>query len=217
MRHETSLPHSTNKIDLGVAVLTFLKDKLVFAPKGSTEHVTVHLGSHSKTVDVHGPRRVTGGIEEHETLFVMPHADLGLIGEVALSEFVGFFMTLFRPLRIGWLARHHISVEPAFFPMGTECSHIVSVKKKRLCMDEEKILDSMGRLKYLEDLFDLPNWHAFSLISGKNQFSPKTIGVGFKIDDPLVGAKLIWCSNKRLSRGFEAMFHRLESALIPPN
>lgn len=57
-------------------MLTFFDNKLVSAVKGAKEHLTVHLGPNTKTLDVHRTRRTAGGNGEHEKLFRLPNDQL---------------------------------------------------------------------------------------------------------------------------------------------
>ncbi|MBI3132446.1 MAG: hypothetical protein HYZ13_14110 [Acidobacteria bacterium] len=200
------LPHGVKKLDLQTAVLTFLDDKLFYAIKGSTEHVTVQFGPHSKQLDVHRTRRTTGGIEDYETLLRIPHDRLAPLLESVGKDFLPKVWSLFRPLRIGWMARHRIGAEPAFFPVESDWEQITTVRKKRLYVDAEKLVKHMGKLDYLEDLLDLPDGRAFSLISYKKAF--KIIGFGIKVTDSNGRPRLRWCSNRRLRKEFTALLKR---------
>lgn len=116
--------------------------------------------------------------------------------------------SLFRPLRIGWMARHCIGAEPAFFPVESDLGQITTVRKKRLYVDEEKLLKRMGQLDYLEDLLDLPDGRAFSVITYKNAYAFKPIGFGIKVTDSKGRPRLLWCSNRRLRKELTELIER---------
>jgi hypothetical protein len=209
MANGPPLPYGAKKLDLQEAVLTFLDDKLVFAVKGSKEHLTIHFGPNTKKLDVHRTRRTAGGNEEHETLFRLPHDQLARLLGAAGNDLLTTVGSLFRPLRIGWMARHRIGAEPAFFPVESELEKISTVRKKRLHVDEAKLLERLGKLNYLEDLLDLPDGRAFSVISCKNPFALKVIGFGIKTSNPAGRPRLLWCSNRRLGKELTTLIERL--------
>lgn len=124
------------------------------------------------------------------------------------------------------MARNHIGAEPGFFFDRAAMGHVTRVENGRLKLDEAKILERLGKLEYLEDLFDLPNGHGFSLVRYRNHRSPVSIGFGFKTLTPGGKHKLVWCSNKRFTKEMQAFLKRItpkfealreESALRPPS
>ncbi|NWJ40470.1 MAG: hypothetical protein HXX12_05820 [Geothrix sp.] len=223
MDETTALSMGVKKLDLGSAIVTFLDDKIFFAQKGSQEHISLHFGPVTKQVDVHRTRRVKGGHEEHETLFAISHSKLGPLTESIVGEMSLLLRSLFRPLRIGWMARNHIGAEPGLFFDRTAIVDLTKIENGRLKLDEAKIFERLGKLEYLEGLFDLPDGHGFSLFSYQKHL-PTSIGFGFKIVTPGGKHKLIWCSNKRFAREMQDFFKRItpkieaareESALGP--
>ncbi|NWJ40964.1 MAG: hypothetical protein HXX12_08325 [Geothrix sp.] len=204
-----SLPHGVNRLDLEEAVLIICEDKLVLHPKDGDQHWTLHFGPISKILDIHRTRRAAGGAVEYETLFEISHERLGsLLGEIS-AELMSAFRSLLHPLQIDWMVRHHVSAEPAFFPPESEFEELTRVRKKRLYIDATKLQDRIGHLAYLEDLLDLPDGRAFSIICHRNPLTPKDFGVGFKVTDPLGRPQLLWCSYRRGERQLKALVGKL--------
>lgn len=209
----SSLPEGIKKLDLGPAIITFLEDKAVIAPKGSEEHITLHYGTNSKILDIHRTRRTKGGHEKYTTLFTIPHDQLAPIAVAMANELLRTLRSLFRPLRIGWMARNHIGAEPGFFPGEEAFPFITKIEKKRIMLDESKVLDRLGKLEYLDDLYDLPNGQGFSLISFRHRRRPRIIGFGFKISDAHGRPRLIWCPNTLFNREMKSLRDRISSTL----
>ena len=209
----SSLPEGVKKLDLGPAIITFLEDKAFIALKGAKEHITVHFGTNSKVLDAHRTRRTKGGHEEHTTLFTIPHDHLAPAAVAMANELLRTLRSIFRPLRIGWMARNHIGAEPGFFPGEEALPFITKIEKKRIMLDESKILDRLGKLEFLDDLYDLPNGQGFSLISFRPRRRPRIIGFGFKRSDAHGRSRLIWCPNPLFDREMKSLRDRISSWL----
>jgi hypothetical protein len=65
----SSLPKNANGFDFGEGVFIFANNKLVVSSKGAREHITVHFGPTSQTLDVHKTSITTGGSTTRVTLF----------------------------------------------------------------------------------------------------------------------------------------------------
>ena len=207
----SSFPPGIKKIELGTVLITFLEDKLFIASKGSEEHITIHFGTNSKVLDVHRTRRTTGGREEHTTLFTVPHDQLSALVESIARELLQTYRSIFRPLRVGWMARNHLFAESEFFPEKEALPLITKVEKKRLKVDESKLLTRLGKLEKLHDLFDLPSGQCFSLISIRSKHRARIIGFGFKLCRADGRSRLLWCSDRRFHREMRALFGRFFS------
>lgn len=203
------LPDGIHRLDLGVAIIAFLGDKIVLSPKGSDEHVTLHLGLTSKKLDVHRTRRLKGGAESFKTILTIPHEQLPAIAADLVPLIESALSKSLRPLRLGWMSRHKIWAEPAFHPSESDQPALMVVRKGRLTVDPAKLTANMGKLEFLDDLFDLPYGQAFSLFSLKKRNRPKIFGIGFRLSGPEGSPKLYWCSYKQLFKfldTFEARF-----------
>jgi hypothetical protein len=203
------LPDGIHRLDLGVAIVAFLGDKIVLSPKGSDKHVTLHLGLTSKKLDVHRTRRLKGGTESYETILTIPHEQLPAIAADLVPLMESALSKSLRPLRVGWMSRHKIMAEPAFHPSESDQADLTVVRKGRLTVDPARLAANMGKLEFLDDLFDLPYGQAFSLISLKKRNRPKIFGIGFRLSGPEGSPKLYWCSNKQLFKcldTFQARF-----------
>ena len=209
MNDNPSLPHGVNKLDLGEAILIFCEDKIVFQPKNGDDHWTLHFGPFTKTLDIHRTRRTAGGAVEYETLYRINHDRLASLLEEVSDDLVNAFRSLLRPLRIDQMVRHHLDAEPGFFPPESELEGITTVRKKRLYVDESKILDRIGKLDYLDDLLELPDGRGFSLICYKNPSVPEHFGAGYKVTDPWGRSQLVWFSYRHAERKLTALIERL--------
>ncbi|WP_243382359.1 hypothetical protein [Geothrix alkalitolerans] len=202
------------KLDLGDAVLAFLGDKITFIPKGSHNHYTFHFGPVTKVMDVHRTRRVKGEPEVHEPLLKIPYECLPAFFEGMGQEILDACWSSLRPLRIGWMARQQIGAEPAFFPSESGLPEVTTVRSGRLHFDKEKVVARMGKLEFLEDLYDLPMGQCFSLISCKNPYRWKIFGFGIRLVGRHGQPKLFWCSYREMSRRFDQLSSKMEAFVL---
>lgn len=189
-------------------------DKISLIPKGSQDHYTFHFGPVSKVVDIHRARRVKGEPDVHETFVRIPHDRLPGLLEGIGQEVLAAYRSSLRPLRVGWMVRHHIGAEPRFFPAEADFADITSVRKDRLHVDEEKLATRVGQLEFLDGLYDLPLGQCFSLISCKPRRRWKIFGFGIRLMGPDGQPKLFWCSNRDLGKRIQKLGPKFVAAAL---
>ncbi|HXJ41887.1 MAG TPA: hypothetical protein VNH18_21600 [Bryobacteraceae bacterium] len=115
---------------------------------------------------------------------------------------------LFRRLRPGWLIRQNIGIVKGLEQVTDE--HIMAVtkvsKRKRLVIDEAKLLSSIHVPIYLDEVWDGPDgW--FSLFAGSRR-----IGLGVRVTDSSGHPRMRWVRLRDLSRFSSAMQRELMEA-----
>ncbi len=205
MTSKPSLPHGATGIEFGNVVIEFRGDKVVVLAKDRGEHYTLHVGHKSGILDVHRTWRDPAGIERHQTLFAMRHADLPAF----LNEFASMttgIVRLLRRLRLGWLYRHGIGIVRGLEPLSDGDIAAVTRRRlgrKRLVIDEDKIQADVQVPEYLDEVWDFPDG-AFSLFDGGRR-----IGIGIKATDHAGFGRLFWFKLSdvtKLFRSFEDRF-----------
>ena len=182
-----NLPHGSRGIEDGPLVLEFRRDKIVFLIKPASDHYALHAGNNSGVLDVHRTWTDERGVVRHETIFAIRHVDVpALLGE--LMTRVGDFSKLIRRLRVGWLARYGIGVVRGLEFVTNEDIFLVTSRnrRKRLEVDQAKLLRNLDVPKYLDDVWNFRDG-AFSLFRGNRR-----IGVAYKVTDRSGRSRLFW-------------------------
>lgn len=194
MADRSSLPHGATGIEVGNLVLQQGQDKLVMFDKFSGEHYTLQAGTRSGIIDLHRTWDDENGNKHHETLFAIHHQQAAeLLATFASAP--GELMKVFRPLRVGWLARHGIGIVHGLDPTtNEEIEAVTRRRKKRLIPDEQLFQTTMTIPDFLEDVYKFPDG-AFSLFKGK-----KKVGIGFKTTDEHGKTRLQWLRLKDLQQ-----------------
>lgn len=151
-------------------------------------------------LDIHRTWRDADGIERHQTVFAMRHADLFAFLNDLASMTTGMFRLL-RRLRPGWLYRHSISVVRGLDPVTKQEMAAVTRRKpgrKRIVVDEEKFQANLQIPEYLNEIWDFPDG-AFSLFDGGRR-----IGIGIKATDRTGFARFYWFKLRDVSRFFKS-------------
>ena len=185
--HANNLPYGARGIEAGPLVLEFRRDKVVFLIKSNNDHYTLHAGNNSGVLDLHRTWTDERGVVRHETVFAIHHVNVpALLCE--LSTQVGDLFKLIRRLRVGWLARHGIGVVRGLEFATNEDIGLVTSKnrRKRLVVEEAKVLRNLDVPKYLDDVWNFPDG-PFSLFRGNRR-----IGVAYKVTDRFGRSRLFW-------------------------
>ncbi len=162
--------------------------------KSSGEHYTLQPGTKSGIIDLHRTWHDENGDKHHETLFAIHHQQVAELVK-AFATAPGELMNLLRPLRVGWLARHGISIVHGVDPItDKEIEAVTRRRKKRLIPDEQLFQATMTIPDFLEDVYNFPDG-AFSLFKGK-----KKIGIGFKTTDEHGKTRLQWLKLRDLTQ-----------------
>lgn len=190
-----SLPYGARGFEAADVTLVFGDDKLIFLVGAGREHYTLHFGSNSGVVDLHRKWQDEAGVDQYETLFALPHADIpALIRE--LSGPLSDFPRLIRRLRLGWLARHRIGVLRGLeFATSADMAAVTRRnRRKRLVLEEDKIRRNVKVPRYLDDVWKWPDG-PFSLFSGNRR-----IGIAWKVTHRSGRPRLFWLKLRDLVR-----------------
>lgn len=203
------LPYGARGIEAGPLAIEFTRDKVIFIFKSANEHFTLHEGKRSGVLDVHRTWTNEDGVVSHETLFAIRHSDIpSLLSELSLQ--LSGLCTLVRRLRLGWLARHGISIVHGLeFTTNEDIARIaVRNRRKRLEFKEDEILRNIDIPKYLEDILDFPDG-PFSLFKGRRR-----VGIAFKVTDVSGRLRLFWVKTRDLTQFGNRMGPYLISAAL---
>jgi hypothetical protein len=190
------LPHGARGIQEGDFVIEFGTDKVILLSRSRSEHYTLQAGNNSGVLDVHRTWRDEGGTERHETIFAMRRDDLLPLLQSVASPIHSGFLRLLRRLRIGWMARHGISVVRGLEFSSLDDIAAVTTKnqRRRLVVEEEKVRTNLGMPRYLDDVWDFPDG-PFSMSVGHRR-----IGIAWKVTDKFGRARLFWIKLRDLKR-----------------
>lgn len=180
--------------------------KVLLIPQGSGTHYTLHPGHESGVIDVHKTteRVACGNSGRYETLLAIPKQELvyslSQIGEAPVAE----FLRLFRPIRLGWIARNHLGV--VAFPTDAQLDGISEIKISLDSLESEKLLRGWFRVpEFIDDIFDMPNM-AFLLFKSW-QRATLPYGIMFKFPDSKGRLKWIRLRDlRRWSRRMEGVY-----------
>jgi hypothetical protein len=176
----------------------------VVLAKDRGEHYTLHAGHKSGILDVHRTWRDPAGIERHQTVFAMHHADLPAF----LNEFASMttgIIRLLRRLRPGWLYRHGIGIIRGLEPLSDGDIAAVTRRRsgrKRIVVDEDNVQANIKIPEYLDEVWDFPDG-AFSLFDGRRR-----IGIGIKATDRSGFVRLFWFKPRDVTRFFSSFEER---------
>ena len=206
------LPHGAKGFDLGKAVLVAANDKLVVKSKAALHHYTVHFGNHSKVLDIHETREAADGAVTHTTLFSIPHANLtAMLQDIALPA-MRVLTGILRPLRPGWMAKRGVGAVVGLVPADSEIPHVTKLRHQKLVVDPERLAARARAPEFLEDLYELSDGDAFTVLSCKNPRNPRMIGIGFKFTDPTGRRRLVWFNRRRVGEACERLGTLLHDA-----
>jgi hypothetical protein len=194
-----ALPNGAKGFDLGEAVLAFGKDKIVFSSKGSTEHMTMHLGPHSRVLDVHQTSIHPDGSKSHQTLYSISHANLGKLFQDLSSIAVPALMNLARPLDLDMLIANRIGVVVGLLTTEAEIETVTRVRHQKLVIDPEKLADRAWVPEFLDELYTIGDGEFFTLFSTRRRRAPRVVGHGFGSTGRRGRRELMWLSNRRLA------------------
>jgi hypothetical protein len=204
------LPHGAKGIEIENFAIEFRADKIVFVPKsgGAGNHYTIHAGQKSGIIDLHETHPDAEGRQHHRTLFAMRRADLaGMIGEAA--SLLPELLSLFRPLKVGWMKRHNIGIARGVDPVSDgDISVVTRKRKQRLTVDAELYQQNVFVPEFLDEVFDFPDGN-FALFHRGRQ-----IGIGFKKTYPGGDVRLFWIKLSDLMRFGNRWLEKLASTLV---
>jgi hypothetical protein len=206
MVEHAPLPYGAKGIEVGDFVLEQGRDKLVILAKSAGEHYTLQAGTRSGVIDLHRTWLDKDGVKHHETLFAIKHEELNKL-LMNFDSVQSELRRLWRPLRVGWLARQGIGIVQGLDPVTDEqLAKITRKRKKRLVPDEQLLQATIHVPEYLDDVYDFPDG-AFSLFHGM-----KKVGIGLKITDAYGKTRLYWLRLRDLRRLAKTLQERLSQS-----
>ncbi len=209
-----SLPHGAKGIDLYDFVVMFAKDKLVLQSKLEQRHITLHLGPNSQTLDIHEKYIDTNGSIKYNTLFTITHENLALMLQEIAEPATHALSGVLKRLRLGWMVRKRVGAVVGFIPVESEIQYITKRRHQKLVVDEEKLSANIWVPENLNDLYNLPDGHAFTVYDCRVSDKEKIIGFGYKYTDLTGKCRLVWCPFKRLRNAFKAASSLLKNAAV---
>lgn len=194
----------------GLTLKLLPSGKLLLIPQGRGFHYTLHPGHKSGIIDIH---RTSEQIESpdtarHETLAAIPKEELVRslreIGIAPLAE----LLKLFRPIRIGWIARNRLCV--VAFPTDEQLDGVREIKIDPNSAASVELLECWFQIpEFIDDIFDMPN-AAFLLFNTRSR-AESPCGILFKLRQPEGRFLLRWIRSRDLRR----WSRRMESIYLP--
>lgn len=182
--------------------------KVLLIAQGSGVHYTLHPGHKSGVIDVHKTteRVVSGDSGRYETLLAIPKEELvcrlSQIGEAPFVE----FLSLFRPIRLGWIARNDLGI--VAFPTDAQLDGVTEIKIRPDSLESERLLRGWFQVpEFIDDIFDMPNT-AFLLFKSRAR-ADSPYGIMFKFPGAEGRFLLKWIrlrDLRRWSRKLEGMY-----------
>ena len=217
-----SLPHGAKGIQSEDFALSFGPDRIVFAPKPAGRkpedeepetHYTFSARQDSGVIDMHETTVLPDGSKAYRTLFAMREEDLPPVLQ-RLAAMLPELVSLFRPLRLGWLKHRHIAIARGIDPVSNEDIAAVTRKRKRkLALDPQLYEQNVFVPEFLEEVYDFPDGN-FALF-----YRDRQIGMGFKKTDPAGHVRLFWIKRRDLLRfgnhWQDKVMNALQAAAIP--
>lgn len=128
MNQLMNLPHGARGFQFEDFAIELGNDKLAFIDRNKREHHTFHLGPCSGVLDVHRTWSDSEGLH-HTTLFAIELPELvKALEALAQTRLLQGFLALYRPLRVGWLYRHKVTLVRGLEDMDDTRLAAVSVK-----------------------------------------------------------------------------------------
>ncbi len=195
MSLDASLPHGANRLDLGEVTIVFLKDKIVIAPAGSPKHYTLHAGTNSGEIDIH-ETTVDGSVKSWETLFTITRDNLALMMQELAPGLLASHRKLIHRLRPGWMIRTGIGAVLGLVPSDAALAAVTKRgPKRKLLFDQAKYAASIVIPEFIDDLYDLRDGEAFTLIDWRKK-PEQRVGTGFKIRRADGRPGLVWIPDR---------------------
>lgn len=219
-----SLPHAARVIEGKDFVIAFGSHKVVFisehrsgcdlSEQGMETHYTLHAGPGSGVIDLHETKTFADGQKRHRTLFAWRTEGIPALAQ-QLVPMLYAFLSLLRPLRLGWMMHRGIGVARGIDPVGDQdIAAVTRKRKRRLILDRQLYEKNVFIPEYLEEIYEFPDG-SFALFDRRRK-----IGLGFKVTDPGGNARLFWIKRRDLLRFCnywqQHVIDALRSAAIPP-
>lgn len=206
------LPQGVQGLALGDAVFVVANDKFVLTSKGTREHITMHLGPNSQVFDVHTTSIATDGASSHIPLFSITHANLATMMQELARPIAETLIGLAQPLDLEWMAKRRIGAIVGILPTGADISAVTRVRRRKLIVDERKLVAQAWAPEFLHDLYDLNEGALFTLFSCPRGRKLRKIGYGFPVTDTRRHRRLIWVPDKRVAEAIERVGAILQDA-----
>ena len=197
-----ALPKGVNGIDLGELVLVLARNKLVFTPKGTREHYTLHLGPDSKVIDLHKTILRADGTSEHLTLFSIPHGRLIAMMEELALPFFELLMGLARPLSPTWMDRRRVRAVVGLLPAGPDAHAVGRVRHRKFGIDPKKLAARTWAPDCIDELYKLDG-KIFTLFMAQKNRGLRKIGYGFPVTDARRKHRLLWIPDRSLAEAMQ--------------
>lgn len=196
------LPENANGVDLGEGVLVFANNKLVMTSKAAPEHITVHFGPASQTLDIHKTRVTADGSKTHATLYSISHRNLlAMMQELALP-LMGILRGVVRPLHPAQMVMEKMGAIVGLLPTGADMAGVTKMHNRKLSVDAGKLAAQAWAPEFLDELYDLREGEIFTIFSCKAPRKIRRIGHGFPITHRTGQRRLVWISDQRLAEAF---------------
>jgi len=206
------LPHGAKGFELGDAVFLLADGKLVATAKGSSEHITLHSGGQSGMLDIHKKRTAPDGSVAYVRLFTISHEKLAEMLQVIAVPMLQASTSALRRLRPGWMAKRRVGVVVGGSFAESDIPAITKLRRRKLVIDQERLAARLSVPEYLDDLYELPDGHTFTLFSCKKHRDPRMLGLGFKFTDGTGRRWLVWLPRRRVNQAFKQISALLENA-----
>jgi hypothetical protein len=194
-------PPDIREFDFGGVLLIIGVDKLVFQVKHAPDHLTMHMGTDSKKLDIH--RTTPKETPRHRTLFRIDHAKIEELVQEIAPAVATELLRLSRSLRPGWMIRNSISAVTGIIPPEGEEKDVTTIRKKRATVDVEKVKARIQVPEFIDELYVLPEGQFFSLFEVKNPKAPRLIGLGYRVTDARGEPRLRWIKNQDFLEAFK--------------
>lgn len=182
--------------------IRFLPDGKIVVKFGQEQHIhyTLHPGTVSGMLDVHKTNEHFSDADpqRYETVILIPKAaieeELGRIGPSFLIE----MLSLWRPLRLGWMIRRQLVIGPSF-PGEDDLQGLKGFSiKAGPASCAEPLASWMKPPEFYEEILERPNV-GYSLFDGKKK-SRQPYGVAIAYRSPNGDVKLTWARTRDLNR-----------------
>jgi hypothetical protein len=195
------------KIDAGRFVVSVSGDMLIFAPKGSNRHLTLHFGRKSGEADLHLTVRARGKADRHRRLFAIRHEDLLTAWEELRPTVEQRLARLIRPLTVQQLADRHVAVIGAI-PTSAELHAVTRLRRSRIFVDQRALADQMSVPDSTDDLIVAGLHQIFALYNRGHR--TRIQGYGFTVVTSSGRFRPVWIPCRELGMFVEEISRTME-------
>jgi hypothetical protein len=191
-------PKNANGFDFGEGVFVFANNKLVVSSKGAREHITVHFGPASQTLDIHKTSATTGGSAARVTLFAISHANLLAMMQEIAPPLMETLRGVARPLHPAQMVKEQMGAIVGLLPTGDNLAAVTKIHRRKLSVDTAKLAAQSWAPEFLDELYDLGEGEIFTVFTCKFPRKVRKIGFGFPVSYRTGHRRLVWIPDKRV-------------------